>query len=416
MAKVTPVLWKHKENVDGHFPIYLRIYAGGKTKYKSLSVYLHPRHWNERTRRVRKSHRSYGEINTLISEKVATAEGAILERQRSDKPLRPRHIKRALETSVREAEAAEEDFLAYCRKRLELMEDTHAHGTVVSYRAAVNKLERFQKKRSSGNGEIPFEQVTPSYLEAFMAHLSSDLSNSVNTVDKNMRSLRALLYKAIRDGHMEQGKNPFFHLSLKTERTSKTPLTKGEVERLQAVDLDPNHTIYHARNAFFFAMYAAGMRWSDVCSLEWKAVRDGRLVYQRFKTGDPKDVKLVPPAKAILSDYEHRRGQRERVFPFLDRYGKITTRKELVRCMDSRRTFVNRKLKTLAKRASVETHVTTHTARHSFATVAVEAGWTIREVQRALGHATAKQTETYLRDLIDDELDDKMEDLFGGET
>ena len=42
-AKITPVLWKHKTNAEGHAPIYLRIYASGKTKYKSLSVYIHER-------------------------------------------------------------------------------------------------------------------------------------------------------------------------------------------------------------------------------------------------------------------------------------------------------------------------------------------------------------------------------------
>jgi hypothetical protein len=41
-AKVTPVLWKHKTNSDGHSPIYLRIYASGQTKYKSLSVSIPP--------------------------------------------------------------------------------------------------------------------------------------------------------------------------------------------------------------------------------------------------------------------------------------------------------------------------------------------------------------------------------------
>ncbi|PSQ78489.1 MAG: hypothetical protein BRD37_02820 [Bacteroidetes bacterium QH_8_67_23] len=72
-AKVTPVLWKHKTNSDGHSPIYLRIYASGQTKYKSLSVSIHPRHWNERQRRVRKSCRHHGQINAPISGKLADA-------------------------------------------------------------------------------------------------------------------------------------------------------------------------------------------------------------------------------------------------------------------------------------------------------------------------------------------------------
>ena len=96
MAKVTPVLWKHKENAEGRSPIYLRISAGDTTKYKSLRCYIKATHWNERTRRVRKSHKRHGEINALITQRLSEAESAILDRKRGGEAVTARHIKGSL--------------------------------------------------------------------------------------------------------------------------------------------------------------------------------------------------------------------------------------------------------------------------------------------------------------------------------
>ena len=65
MAKVTPVLWEHKLNKDGHAPIRLRFSDARRDLYASLGVAVHPRHWNDRQRRVRKSHDDADEINAL---------------------------------------------------------------------------------------------------------------------------------------------------------------------------------------------------------------------------------------------------------------------------------------------------------------------------------------------------------------
>ena len=71
MAKITPVLMQHKQNGNGRSPIYLRLSSGGKTKYKSLGYRIKETHWNERSRRVRKSHKKHAEINALIRSKLS---------------------------------------------------------------------------------------------------------------------------------------------------------------------------------------------------------------------------------------------------------------------------------------------------------------------------------------------------------
>jgi integrase len=58
-------------------------------------------------------------------------------------------------------------------------------------------------------------------------------------------------------------------------------------------------TAAHALRSWLLQMYLLGMRWGDVCSLEWSSIRDGRVEYTMLKTGTAKSVKLVPKARRV---------------------------------------------------------------------------------------------------------------------
>jgi hypothetical protein len=48
MAKVTPILYKHRQNASGERPIHLRVADAGKTRYVSLREYVRPSRWDLR--------------------------------------------------------------------------------------------------------------------------------------------------------------------------------------------------------------------------------------------------------------------------------------------------------------------------------------------------------------------------------
>ena len=411
MAKITPVLWKHKTNADGHAPIYLRIYAGGKTKYKSLSVHIHPRHWNERQRRVRKSHRQHGQINTLITEQLATAEGAVLERQREGKALRPRHVKQALSSA--EAEAGEsDDFFAYAERVARRMERNGQVATARRYQALVRKLRRWHAAPS-----LPFEEITPELLRGFETYGIEERGNARTTVAKDLSIVRTMLYRAIRDGLAKQEDNPFFHFQIQQGRPERDTLSLQQLRALEAVELEEGSPSWHARSCFLFALYAAGVRFKDVALMERRNVLqagDGwRVAYSMSKTGQARSVQLLPPALRIVRWYLDRRSDADEpwLFPLLDGHDLSTPEKTHTAVnRENRRN--NRLLRQVAERAEIDAHVSYHVARHSFASIAQRKGWDVAEISQALGHSSLKVTEQYLKGFDDTDLDHKMSTLF----
>jgi integrase len=67
--------------------------------------------------------------------------------------------------------------------------------------------------------------------------------------------------------------------------------------------------------------------------------------------------------------------------------------------ISSRTATVNKSLKKLAKLAGIESNVTTHVARHTWADMARKEGMNIYDISKSLGHSDINITQIYLAEL-----------------
>lgn len=58
---------------------------------------------------------------------------------------------------------------------------------------------------------------------------------------------------------------------------------------------------------------------------------------------------------------------------------------------------MNRYLKEIAEICKINKHLTMHTARHTYATLCLSQGVSLKNVSKMLGHASVKMTERYAR-------------------
>ena len=109
-----------------------------------------------------------------------------------------------------------------------------------------------------------------------------------------------------------------------------------------------------------------------------------------------------------LDQYRHRKDAGEsRIFPALDGES-METKDEVRKAQGPKLALYNKSLKTLAKQAEIDTRVTLHITRHSFANIALEFGFDVRDLNATLQRGTLRTTEIYIEDLKQSKLDDKM--------
>ncbi len=133
------------------------------------------------------------------------------------------------------------------------------------------------------------------------------------------------------------------------------------------------------QQAFVFCCFT-GLRYSDVSHLTWKDLRKTENGLSIFMLQQKTKKYTIIPLGEQAMKWLPERGSRldeDHVFP-------IST----LGCCD-------RVLKRMAKRANITKQVSFHTARHTFATLAFEAGGELLTVSSLLGHTSVKTTERY---------------------
>jgi len=411
---------RSRTDQNGLASVRLRIEHAGEQKFLTTGLKVKPDKW--RGGKVTRGHREADRINSRLREIESAAQDALTKLRASAVPITAARLKVRVQDELTgdEAPAEQPDFIAWSLERVQKVYDNQ--GTRRNHRSSLRKFERFLGE-TRGRADIGFRELDAATLEEMMAWESTELGNADSTVHKTMRTLRRMCNLAIRDGHMEQADYPFQHITLSRSRTQKQPLTDNEVraleQRRKAMDQGlvsyprRDTTAAHALRSWLVQLYLLGMRWGDVCSLEWENLRDGRVQYQMLKTGTAKSVKLVPKAREIIEVYAGRQGERQFVFPFLDwRQEDLTTDEGIRQATQRVNASVNQKLGTIAEKAGIDSTLTTHIARHTAANRMASAGWELRKISAALGHQSVSTTEKYLRSLKDDELDEDHMGLF----
>lgn len=95
------------------------------------------------------------------------------------------------------------------------------------------------------------------------------------------------------------------------------------------------------------------------------------------------------------------------MFPLLDELADYSDQSLWFKTKSSQTAFYNRHLKILAEKAEIDKPVTSHTARHTFATRALNKGIGIELVSKLLGHTNIKTTQVYTK-IINKDLDRAM--------
>ena len=249
--------------------------------------------------------------------------------------------------------------------------------------------------------DITFHELSPDFIKAFDLYLKTEAGLCRNTIVRYMKCLKKIVNMALAKEWMR--KDPFYGYKMEQDETDPVFLTYNELQAIMKKEFDiPRLAL--VRDIFVFACWT-GLAFADIFTLspehleqdnngDWW-IRKGRVKLEhRRKASSISNVPLLPIPLAILKKYE--------TSPVCIKRGTCLP------VLSNQR--MNSYLKEIADLCGVKKPLTTHTARHSFASViALANNVSLPIVAKMLGHTTTRMTQHYAKVLDQTILKDMQE-------
>lgn len=407
MPTVQIIHYTPKKNSDGTSPVIILVNDG--KRYKRTLANVLPAQWDESKKRVKlKSHPNYSVINIKISNEYSRIEGLILSHSfdvQRDFIDYFANLKSGIEV-ISKDEIKPKTFDEIIPLYISSLKSGFS---MIGYEA---RLKYFS--REAGVGMLPLSEITKDHMNKFIAFMEGK-GNKRSTMRTQLKIVRYLSSFSAANGYSP--KNPVIHefaLPI-ANRSDKTKLNKDELSAFKSVEIKDDPTLSEMKDMFLLAVYLRGMRIGDVIQLRQEYFKNGRLVYESGKNKKLFNMKLIPEALDIVNKYLD---GREYLFTFFrhkdnETLSRVENLKALASHIESITSYVNTKIKTIAKDAGITKSISTHIARHTFAKMAIEKVKDLNLSMDLIGHSNLKEHQIYIREISETEdLDNAADDIF----
>ena len=242
-----------------------------------------------------------------------------------------------------------------------------AASTTIKFTYTRNHLVSFIKEYYNNLEDIPVTKVDKDFVENLEVYLRGDCRH--NATMKHMQKVKRIIEWAVEDkGYLP--KNPFSSADLSQKDVPVVFLTQEEIKRIMQKDMIPR--LSKVREYFLFECFT-GLSYADIKALgpEHCDFTARTIIKPRQKTGTPSVVYMYDWVESILRKYDCR-------LP-------ITTNQRM-----------NGYLKEIATICNIEKNLTTHVARHTYATtMLLQEGVDLQTISRSLGHSSLQMTTRY---------------------
>lgn len=260
----------------------------------------------------------------------------------------------------------------------------YSQNTLSAYR---NDLGQFAEYLSAA-GRLRWAEVTESTIAGYLLQLR-DKEYSSSTVARKTAAIKRFFRYLASEGLVSE--NPALQVGTpKVAKKIPRTLAIDEVDRLLTTIREGSGPKTLRDLAMIELLYATGMRVSELISLNLDDVNlASRTARCLGKGSKERIIPVYPRAALAVSAYledgrlNYLKDREERAL-FLNPRGGRLTRQGLWLI-----------IKEYVEVAGIQSTVTPHTLRHSFATHLLAEGAGLREVQRLLGHSNVSTTQIY---------------------
>jgi len=402
--------------------LFIRIIHARKAASITTPLRLYPHEWNKQSHQVvykpENTSRFYylKEVETLIAEENFLLSNIVrlLEKQGEFT------VHEVADIYKRRKNGAQ--LLPFVEKLTKELTSYGQERTARAYQTVTNGFIYFVR-----NKKISLHDIKPILIQRFERDMLVK-GKSLNTISFYMRNLRAIYNRAIKERIVDPvAESPFADVFTGVQVTKKRALSKDEMALLFNLDLlaplPSNKSDIHAEligkrfvrreeshlcNAFIrgdvdgnalreawllfmFSFYARGMSFVDIAYLKKTDISNGIITYYRRKTGQKIEIKITSAMNKVIDCFHDKANGSPYVFPIIQKRG-VSKRLQY----ESALRLQNNRLKRLADLCRIRKKLSTHVARHTWATIAKGENLPLSVISEGLGHSSEKTTAIYL--------------------
>ena len=379
---------------NGEAPILMRITINGQYEETRIQRSISLKLWNAAKGCSKGKDRLSSELNNYIAELNARVLEKHKELMLEQALITPKLLlKRTFgkDTEMRTLLGTMQQEIGEMEKVINM---DYSPITINRYKNVLNKLQKailkFYEKE-----DITFHELSPEFIKAFDIYLKTEAGLCRNTVVRYMKCLKKITNMGLAKEWMR--KDPFYGYKMQQDETDPTFLTYEELQTIMNKEFTiPRLAL--VKDIFIFALYT-GLAFIDVYNLRPEHVSENNngnlwIVKPREKTNNLCNIPLLSIPKQILEKYKDN--------PYCMDKGTLLP----VPCNQK----MNSYLKEIADLCCIKKNLTTHTARHSFASViALANNVSLPNVAKMLGHSSTRMTQHYAKVLDQTILRDMQE-------
>jgi site-specific recombinase XerD len=357
------VVWD-RYNRGGSAPVHLNVYHESTRIYLHTGVNVSKIDWDDARGHVKRSHDRHISLNLQIQNLIDKVREFETRCYREQTPFTIAKLKAYLDGKDKGMKLCD-----WVREMLDSEIPRLAPETIRQRTYVVKRLREYDA--------TPLSQIDLAWVLRFHDHLLTTMKPGSTT--KNHKMVKRALTRAVHTGLISS--NPYDRFRIPADQKRLTFLLPDDLDKLRNYKGVPR--IEKVRDLFLFQCLT-GMAYGDMQKLVPTDVRKGPdnrhyISKARAKTGNMQLIPLLPEALTLIQ----RHSSDNAIFP------SISNQK------------MNAYLLELENITGITTHLTTHVARHTFATLMLTRGLPLETVSHILGHSSTRITQVYAKVVIE---------------
>ncbi|MDX2361586.1 MAG: site-specific integrase [Crocinitomicaceae bacterium] len=387
-----------QKSKKGESPIYIRIYLDGRKAEVSTGHMLSTSLWDSKKERVKATHGKASYLNAYLDRCKNEIQQNFLDFQSRGILINVSQLKnKFLGIEEKSNHKTINDIFEYHNKKAAELVDAKKiiAKTHLRYKITKNKVLAFIEYQYQAK-DISLPDLGFRFVTEFEHYLLTVDKLQSNTAYKYIKILNKVMNLAVRLEWINA--NPIAQFKCSYKDPERIILTQSELNSIMSKEIG-TQKLAEVRDVFIFCCYT-GFAYSEIHKFSRNSVTKGIdgdlwITTNRMKTGTRESVPLLPIPLEIIKKYKDHE--------YCMEYNKLLP-------VNSNQRY-NNYLKELAAICEIDKNVTTHIARHTFATtVTLSNGVPIETVSKMLGHTKLATTQIYAK-VLDGKVSDDMKKL-----